>query len=366
MPVFLSAMPHPPLHRIGVILTAALFATLACSFSGGEPVTREPFSEETSVLEDWYGVYFTQPGSGSHRGGPDAALADAIRQARVSVDLAAYDFSLWSLRDALISAQRRGVQVRMVTDSDNIGEEEVQALVTAGITVLGDRREGLMHNKFAIIDRLEVWSGSMNFTLSGAYRQDNNLVRIRSAELAEDYTVEFEEMFQGGLFGPGSPSNTPNPRVTIQGASLEVLFSPDDGVASRILDLLEGAQESIHFLAYSFTSDELAQAILERAKDGVQVAGVFDEGQYRSNAGTEFNLFASSDLEVRLDGNPDLMHHKVILIDRRIVITGSYNFGYNAETKNDENVLIIYHPGIAELFMEEFNRIFAAAKESQR
>ena len=53
----------------------------------------------------------------------------------------------------------------------------------------------------------------MNFTVNGAYRSDNNLIRVRSAEMAENYLVEFEEMFTEGQFGPNSPANTPRPTI---------------------------------------------------------------------------------------------------------------------------------------------------------
>ena len=63
---------------------------------------------------------------------------------------------------ALVKAHRRGVDVRLVMESDNLDSHDPQALKDAGVPVLGDRREGLMHNKFIVIDRTEVWTGSMN------------------------------------------------------------------------------------------------------------------------------------------------------------------------------------------------------------
>jgi phosphatidylserine/phosphatidylglycerophosphate/cardiolipin synthase-like enzyme len=319
-----------------------------------------------AASSDWYGVYFADPSSPSantYRGGMDEDLAAAIDQARVSVDVAVYDFNLWSLRDALITAHQRGVQVRMVTESDNMDEPEIQELKDAGIEVLGDRREGLMHNKFAIIDRQEVWTGSTNFNVGAIYQNDNNLIRIRSSRLADDYTTEFEEMFVDDQFGPGSPANTPHPKLTVEGTSLEVYFSPDDGVLSHLVELVGSAQESIYFLAYSFTSDELAQAMIARAEDGVSVSGVFEEAQYRSNTGTEYDNLRTAGLDVRLDGNSHDMHHKVIIIDEQIVITGSYNFSANAEERNDENLLIIYNPQIAAQYLQEFTRVYNMAQK---
>jgi phosphatidylserine/phosphatidylglycerophosphate/cardiolipin synthase-like enzyme len=319
----------------------------------------------TALKSDWYTIYFTDPTSPiapSYRGGIDEDLAAAINEARLSVDVAIYDLNLWSIRDALTNAHRRGVAVRMVTESDNMDELEVQELKEAGIEVLGDRREGLMHDKFVIIDRSEVWTGSMNFTTGGGYKDNNNLIRLQSSTLAKDYRLEFEQMFLEDHFGANKYPITPDPTVTLNDSLIEVFFSPQDGTLEHILDAVNKAKESIHFLAYSFTSDELADTLIERAKAGVTVSGVFDKDQYNSNEGTEFDTLVTAGIDARLDGNPRLMHHKVILIDDEIVITGSYNFSNNAEHNNDENTLIIHNQAIAAVYLAEFRQIYAMSQ----
>ncbi len=318
------------------------------------------------MVQDWYSIYFTDPNSPSasrYRGGPDEALTAAIDQARISVDMAIYDLNLWSIRDALIEAYRRGIVVRVVTESDNMDEQEVQELKEAGMEVLGDRQEGLMHDKFVIIDRREIWTGSMNFTTGGGYTDNNNLIHLQSSKLGEDYTQEFEQMFVEGHFGANKIAGTPNPSVKVNGSLIEVYFSPEDGTLEHILAAVKAARESIYFMAYSFTSDELAEALIERAKAGVTVQGVFDKDQYHSNAGTEFDTLTNVGIDVRLDGNPRLMHHKVIIIDQQVVITGSYNFSNNAEHINDENTLIINNQDIAAQYLAEYQQIY---KQSQR
>jgi phosphatidylserine/phosphatidylglycerophosphate/cardiolipin synthase-like enzyme len=349
-----------------IIGLALIWLIPACAQGPGG---NQPARIETPAVgtgSGWYSVSFTQPEAPSAetlRGGPDAALAAAIREARLGVDIAMDSLNLWSIRDALIDAHQRGVRVRVVVESDNLDEPEIQDLVRAGIEVLGDRREGLMHNKFAVLDRQEVWTGSMNFTLSGAYQNDNNLLRIRSPQLAENYLVEFEEMFVADQFGPGSPANTPDSNLQIHGTPVEVYFSPDDGVLQHLVDLINTAQQSIYFMAYSFTSDPLAEAILERAAAGIIVTGVMDESQANGNQGGEYQHFLESGIDVRLDGNPKSMHHKVLIIDDRIVVTGSYNFSNNAETRNDENTLIIFSPEIAAFYKAEFERVLAMAEK---
>ena len=103
--------------------------------------------------------------------------------------------------------------------------------------------------------------------------------------------------------------------------------------------------------------------MLARSNAGVTVSGVFEQSQYRANTGTEFDLFRLNKLDVRLDGNPRNMHHKVIVIDRSTVVTGSYNFSASAEKSNDENTLIIHDPEIAALYLAEFERVFGQAQK---
>ncbi len=352
------------MKKIVLILLVLIFVAAACTPARSLQATITPGAPAESG-QDWYTIYFTDPtapNASSYRGGPDEELAAGIDQARVSVDTAIFDLNLWSIRDALIAAYRRGVSVRVVTDSDNIDAQEVQELKQAGIQVLGDRHESLMHDKFVVIDRSVVWTGSMNFTTGGGYLDNNNLIRLRSPKLGEAYTTEFEQMFVEDHFSSEKTSQTHNPIVTVNGSPIEVSFSPEDGTLKHILSAVNSAQESISFLAYSFTSDDLAQALIERAQAGVSVRGVFDKDQYTSNSGTEYETLHNAGLDVWLDANPRLMHHKVIIIDGQVVITGSYNFSNNAEHYNDENTLIINDPGIAAQYLEEFQQIYELSK----
>jgi phosphatidylserine/phosphatidylglycerophosphate/cardiolipin synthase-like enzyme len=349
-----------PLIKITFPLLVLLFIACACTSGINLQDTVIPAIPATSE-SDWLSVYFTDPTNptaSSYRGGIDENLATAIDQARISVDVAIYDFNLWSLRDALIKAHRRGLDVRMVTDSDNMDELEIQELKEAGIEVIGDRKEGLMHDKFVIIDRSEVWTGSMNFTTGGGYTDNNNLIRVRSSKLAEDYRLEFEQMFLDDHFGADKIQYNPDPTITVNNSQIAAYFSPQDGTLEHILEAVNSAQESIFFLAYSFTSDELADALIKQAKSGVTVKGVIDKDQYHSNSGTEFDNLYNAGIDVNLDGNPRLMHNKVIIIDQHIVITGSYNFSNNAEHNNDENTLIIHNPEIAADYLAEFQKIY--------
>lgn len=362
-----SSLPHPP-KLILLAVVGALLALAGClPLDEATPIPTHATPTAANGDPAAVTVYFSRPddpASDSLRGGPDARLAEAIEAARLSVDVAVLNLNLWSLRDALLAAHRRGVVVRFVADSDYLDAEEIQALIEAGIPVLGDRRESLMHHKFVVIDRREVWTGSMNFTLNGAYRHDNNLVRIQSEALAENYLREFDEMFTDDRFGDRSRRDTPNPEIEVGSRPVLNLFSPDDGVEARLLALVQDARQSVDVLAYSFTLDSLAEALLQQAGNGLAVRAVLDAGQARSNQGGEYERLLGAGLDVWLDGNPNAMHHKVLIIDRQIVVTGSYNFSASAETRNDENVLVFDDPEIAAAYLAEFERIYQLAKSS--
>jgi phosphatidylserine/phosphatidylglycerophosphate/cardiolipin synthase-like enzyme len=332
------------------------------------PLTDIPLGAGYGVDGGWFQLYFTDPQSplaSQVTGGPDGPLAAAIDSARLTVDVAIYSLSLNSVRDALIHAHKRGVRVRMVMESENLDRSDPQKLKDAGIPILGDRREGLMHDKFVVIDNSEVWMGSMNFTDTGGYTDNNNLMRIRSVKMAENYTKEFEEMFVNDKFGPDVVAETPNPRVTLDDTPIDVYFSPDDGVQAGLLDLVNNAQKSIYFMAFSFTSDEIGSAVRNRAQDGVAVAGVMETEQVKSNIGTEFDPFKQASLDVLQDGNEGQMHHKVMIIDENTVIFGSYNFTQSAETRNDENLIVVYNEIIAAQFLAEFQRVYTQAQAAQ-
>ena len=352
-----------------IVLTSGLILCLAICLgacSPDDPSWLDPVPSTTpagfSSPNQLFSVYFTAPANDDFRDGPDRLLADSLDEARYQIDAALYDLNLWTIRNALIRAYQRGVIVRIVVEDDSRDRPEIQELISAGIPVISDQAEGLMHNKFIVIDRTEVWTGSMNMTLNGAYRHLNNLVRIRSVLVAENYTAEFEEMYLEGFFGEIILENTPHPVITIDSIQMETYFSPDDSTAERIIELILEAERSIDFMFYAFTSDPIADALIFQADQGIIIRGVVDAYQESSGLGSEYGRLRDHNLEVLLDGHLDKMHHKVIILDERIVVTGSYNLTRSAETKNDENTLVIHSEQVAEIYLREFEWIFSEGK----
>jgi phosphatidylserine/phosphatidylglycerophosphate/cardiolipin synthase-like enzyme len=146
---------------------------------------------------------------------------------------------------------------------------------------------------------------------------------------------------------------------------LEIYFSPQDRVAQHVLDRIASARRSIRFMAFSFTSAAVADAMVAQANAGRSVQGVI-ESQNAGGSGSVFGRLSQAGVEVLEDGNCYIMHHKTIVIDERTVITGSYNFTNSAEKDNDENLVIVDDPNLARTYLEEFERVYAQAQSPAR
>jgi phosphatidylserine/phosphatidylglycerophosphate/cardiolipin synthase-like enzyme len=296
-----------------------------------------------------------------------ALLAD-IAAARSSIELASFEYNLDSLAAALSRAQARGVTVHLALDRESLAHPLMAkwagVVEDGGVTLRWQESSGFLHSKFVIIDRRVVWTGSWNPTRNDTYRNNNNLLRISDPALVANYSAEFAQM-AGGAFGGAKRRQTPNPLLQLGATRVENYFSPHEKARARIVALIGQAQTRIEVLAFSFTDDAIGAAMIERHSAGVPVQVVF-EARNANGVGSEFALLHAHGLDVHKDGNCYTMHHKVIIIDRRIVITGSYNFTARAEDVNDENLLIISDATLAAAYAAEFARVYAQARNPPR
>ena len=332
--------------------------------------TKSAATVSPSPVTAWYDLYFTAPKypdkAADHTPSLDARLTDFINTSTKSVDIAIYQLDLPNVTQALLDAKKRGATVRVVTDVDILQDKDenpfFKQLQNADITVVGGNPNAIMHNKFVVVDGQAVWTGSWNFTTNDTYRYNNNGILIRSPELAGNYTVTFEKMWKSKKFGGARKPGGTTPHLVISGTPVDNYFAPEDKVADKIVARLKSATKTIDFMAFSFTHDAMGAAILERAKAGVKVRGVFETTGSETKF-SEFGLFKSAGLDVMQDGNPYLMHHKVFIIDGKTVIFGSFNFSSNADEENDENLLIIDNDTtLVRKFNAEFAQVYDQAK----
>ena len=334
------------------------------------PVTETPVPAQPSK---WWDVYFTDPLTINNpeviAGSIEEQLIELINNAQTSIHVAAFEFNLTPVADALIAAKNRGVDVKWITDDKNGLEYDIQPgrgqfalLQAAGIEVKDDNgRSALMHNKFWIFDQQVTWTGSTNISVNAVFKQNNNVLVIRSPEIAFIFEREFQEMWNG-QFGPRAPSTVNTQWAIIDGTPIQVLFSSEDHVINNLIALVNDAKVNIRFLAFSFTDYPLAQAMIDRSKTGVDVKGVY-ETFGSSSLGSELDTFLCAGVPARQDGNGSFLHDKIIIIDNSIVVTGSLNYSSNADESNEENVVILDNAEIAALYLQEFDKLWNQAHD---
>ncbi|MFN8448099.1 MAG: phospholipase D-like domain-containing protein [Anaerolineae bacterium] len=326
-----------------------------------------PVGQGFGASKGFWQVYFTAPtgsrDASTYVGGIDETLAATLDQVTQTLDIAAYEFNSPALTAAVLRAKARGVRVRVVTDNnDGIGDDEttLHQLVDAGIPVVDDGRSALMHDKFMILDSTTIWMGSWNYTINDTYRNNNNAIALRSQTAVQDYQAEFNEMFVDGAFGPTSPNNTPRAEFTQDGTPIGIYFASEGDVIGVINSTLAGAQHSIRFMTFSFTVDSIGSTIIQRAGAGVDVQGIFEKTGSETQFAELTPMFCAG-LQVRQDGNPFVLHHKVFVVDGATVLTGSFNISDSATNSNDENLIRITDPDLAAQYLAEFDRRWAEA-----
>ncbi len=314
-------------------------------------------------------VHFTTPDRSPANSEIIRALVGHIDAAKSTIDVAAFELDNRAVTDALVRAVKRGVRVRLVTETNYLGASGVAALKAVGVGVVDDKRDGaLMHDKFMVFDGKAVWTGSMNFTENCAYRNNNHSVYIPDDRVATSYATKFAWMFEQHKFGglPSRSARIPYHEVTLaDGTPVEVYFSTHDHIADRLTKKIAAAKKSIHFLAFSFTHNGMGQAMRDRAAAGVEVRGVFEKSQTTGGYSQFGKMKGVAGCEVHLDANPRNMHHKVLILDDETVVAGSFNFSDSADKQNDENVVIFHSRAIAKQFEEEFQRVFGAARQGE-
>ncbi len=282
-------------------------------------------------------------------------LVRLIQEAEKSIYAAFYKLELKEVSDALLKAHKRGVKVRIFTD-DITSRSEKSRLDSLNkfFPVKTDKDPvSFMHHKFCVIDRKIVWTGSFNPTYSGSSRQNNNALVIMSSLLAAQFIKEFERLWEEES---SSLNLNPNLDPLLLESGIKVYFSLHHNPEEAIIQELEKAKESIYFALFTFTSQEIAQAIIHKFAENIEIKGILEKNQ--DGPFSRFHSLKRLRVPVRWDRNFYFMHHKFFIIDQKIVITGSFNPTWSANYRNRENLIIIYSPSLASQYQEEFNRLW--------
>lgn len=138
----------------------------------------------------------------SPKGDCDAKLVAFLDQATESIDMAIYDLTLPSVATSIQNAQQRGVKVRIVADRKSAATKmsKIKSLQGNGIDIklwsgLTSDNQGLMHNKFTVVDGRLLETGSYNYSTSATHRNAENQIYINDADTVSKYSADFEDLW---------------------------------------------------------------------------------------------------------------------------------------------------------------------------
>ncbi len=146
-----------------------------------------------------------------------------------------------------------------------------------------------------------------------------------------------------------------------------VIFSRTESIAQEIEGRIQAASISIDAALYRFSNPLLSRALCEAQRRGVFIRLIVDRGKFEYNEDAR-NLLNKSPFPFCLaqgrEGARSKMHHKFVIVDGRIVLTGSYNWTFASEEQNYENLLILQDPLLADLHRQEFDSLWASVTEA--
>lgn len=135
----------------------------------------------------------------------------------------------------------------------------------------------------------------------------------------------------------------------------QVCFTPGQSCLLLIQKALREAKREIHVQAYGFSQTKIVQELINATHRGVKVVVLLDKSQKTARY-SQARYLTGTLIKVFFDEKPAIAHNKIIIVDGKTVITGSYNFTQAAEKKNAENLLVITSSKLAALYEENFQK----------
>jgi phosphatidylserine/phosphatidylglycerophosphate/cardiolipin synthase-like enzyme len=287
-----------------------------------------------------------------------AKMVALIDGAESTIEIANYTFSVRAIEEAILRANTRGVAIRVAMDKGQQTADTVATrLSAAGVPVRfvagGGTPAGLQHAKFMIVDRLTLATGSNNWSSTGTSINEESTIVIQSRDgdpLLGGFACHFTAIWDNAPQSAGACTNA------------EVAFSPSTAPIRMIKDEITRGQKTIDVLMHHFVFDDLVTELAKAAERGVRVRVIVNAADRLEVTGTKWNRLLAAGGKIRFkQTNADLyqlMHHKLMVVDDRVVVNGSGNWSGSAFFKNFENYVRYRDPRIARPYEELFDRLW--------
>ncbi len=198
----------------------------------------------------------------------------------------------------------------------------------------------IMHNKFFIVDKKRVWTGSANISNSGTGGYNANAVAVmRSSRIAEIYTEEFEQLWNRENKCSKSPNGIEE--VKLKSGRVTTWFSPQDAsLRYGVQGLIAKAEERINVAVFFLTAKYLTADLIAAHQRGVEVRVIIDATSAK-NGYSKHEILREAGIPVKIENWGGKMHMKAASIDGKYLVLGSMNWTSAGQRSNDENTLLV-------------------------
>lgn len=161
----------------------------------------------------------------------------------------------------------------------------------------------------------------------------------------------------GNLSEPNISPKKRNFRIKKMPQTVKAYFSPGNDCLDAIIRSLDAAVSSIDICVFTISDNRISDAIIFAHRRGIRVRIISDNDKL-NDAGSDIEELANAGIPVRIDRTPNHMHHKFAVIDKKKIITGSYNWTRSAALYNHENILISLDEKYVKSFVVEFEKLW--------
>ena len=142
----------------------------------------------------------------------------------------------------------------------------------------------------------------------------------------------------------------------------KVFYTPGDDAEGAICDAIRSTKIEILIQTYSFTSVPVAKALAEMAAKGIKIRIISDITN-ESSRYTALDYVAGKDgVEVVTDRKVAIAHNKVMILDGKLTITGSFNFTKAAQHSNAENCIFLPSKELADAYTKNWNARYLVSR----
>lgn len=327
----------------------------------------------------------------------------SLNKAKKSIEIAVYSIDILEIISILEEKRKSGLEITVIVP-ENKYEKNKEIFKDTGIKLisLGKKIENeeygeFMHHKYVLIDYgtpdAKLFFGSTNLTslqekydLSFLFETtDVNFIEPfkQEAELLKNKHTGMKKFFEK-TYSPFSS------KINYSNGFVEIWFGPgyrENSIKRRILELIDGAEKKIEIIAWRFNDEDIYKALIKKSKDGLEIKIIGEDLYFWS----EFSkikelLFLSNNLNKKIevisdsfnnvvmtnkfvDEDPEItgdfnsfMHYHTMIVDDKIVVTGTNNWGLNGFFRNDESSMITDVEWMVKSFDENFDLLFHQLK----